>query len=176
MSLIPVKRIERFLTIAGQQIAVIIQYKTNAGYSDPPDCIDYQKTWVVCEEASPDSFCDCEGFQQALRKIRDQRQIRTAAIGSPKRFAEMICAEYELGMGIAEDSIANLVVREKYAEPARFTRTEVQEEVLHFFTYVPLAIFEAAPKTPGIYRNQFSLETLELLCHELEEPEPGYER
>lgn len=180
MPLTPVTSISRFVSVGGHRMALITRYKTDFTYTAPAvqkkqtAHKNHRETWANFLEGDPDSLFEYGSFENALREIGDSKQITGAAVASPQQFAEMLTAAYDLGRLIAVASVGRLAMGDLFKKPQRFTKHKVVGSKLKFFTWRGIPMYGDPVEPPGIYRNVFSLSSLEVTLHELEEPHPTW--
>src|SRR5262249_46023607 len=120
MKLTPVTTVDRFVAIDGVTIIRIFRcLRALDGYYDPPVVQDKSDVWGICPEG-PDSFHEIGQLQDVLKTIATQPMVAAAAKASPRRFAEMVSAAFDLGLVFYVGSRAIWSVADHIADAKRF--------------------------------------------------------
>ena len=172
MELHSVTAIARFISVGGRRVARITRFETDHSYSDPPVVENYREIWATFAESHPDKLTESGSFENTLREIGTPQQIAGAAAASPQQFAEMVSTAFDLGRIIAVASMGRIAMGDMFQDPVRYTKLEVIDDTLRFFSWRGRAIFGEPSEPSGIYRNVFSLTNFAMTLHELEAPYP----
>ncbi len=158
MKLTPVTDVARFVSIDGMTIVCISRsLRALDAYYDPPVVQDVIEVWGTCFDEAPDSFREIGQLQDVLKTIATQEMVAAAALASPRRFAEMVAADHDLGLVFYVANKAMWLVADHIADAKRFCLIAVTEESLNFHVLLLPKLFAEQREPPGVYSVSFSL-------------------
>lgn len=177
MKLTPVTDVARFVSIDGRTIVRISRsFRALDAYYDPPVVQDVRDVWGMCFDESPDSFQELGQLQDVLKAIPTQEMVAAAALASPRRFAEMVAAAYDLGLVFFVASRAMWSVADHVPDAKRFCSIEVNKESLNFHVLLFPHLFAEQRELPGVYSVSFSLSKFFIQSRALVEEYPKQSR
>src|SRR4051794_11003410 len=98
MKLTPITDVWRFVSIDGKTIVRVRRSLTALdGYYDPPVRQDVSDAWGYCFDGTRDSFREVGDLQDVLKTVAAASMVAAAALASPRQFAEMVAAAFNLG-------------------------------------------------------------------------------
>jgi hypothetical protein len=144
-------------------------------YYDPPVVEDVRVAWGTCFDETPDSFQEVGQLQDVLTSIATREIVAAAALASPRRFAEMVAAAYDLGLVFYVASRA-MWVADHIADAKRFCPIGVTEQSLNFHVLLLPKLFAEQRELPGVYSVSFSLSEFVIQTRVLVEQYPKQSR